>query len=346
MKIKNLLQLFVILFSISIQAQKLPDNALDENVAFIFYPTGSVDRNSETFESFSNSIQENGYNLVGKYVHTNSPVSLKEIQYDINHKDVKYIFLLTYKHAKEANYDLYFFENDPEMNPELLDPKKTILSLKPGFVHTTKDFRGTIRKLLIKQTEKLKESNQEINQASFDKELINHLLLSEEEVVELNKLNQKNTIIDGATLAIENTGIPKDLKNGNLAVIGVSKENYSGYKLLNKIIKSKIKKYPFKYEYFKNYEDYLEKGGDSNFEYKLQLTRNSVSAIGTSTLKYTTASLYRDQESNKTSFYSNPSIYQKDLFSIVILNNETSERNSVSDQGFIGRTIKEFIEEL
>lgn len=337
------------LLATTIGYAQLPEDALDENVVLIFNPDASVDNNEDTLNHFTEKIIENGFNLVGKYMFSDSQASLQEIEFDMQNKDVKYVFLLTYRYYKGPDYDLYFFENDKDLNPDILDPDKEILQLKPGFVTTKKDPRVTIFKKLKKEVAELKEEFTNVNTASYDTALLNTLLLSEENIKTLQDLNAKNTLIDGVTLSIENTGVPADLKSSKLAVIATSEEEYRSYKALNSVLKSRFKKYPYEYVYFKNYDSYLAKGGDASFAYRLQLTKSSASMLGSSKTNFTASELYKRDMGNNTltgSLNSTPINYEKDLFTVVIKNNTTQERFLVSKRGFVSSTLKGFISEL
>ena len=187
------------------------------------------------------NIIKNGFNLVGNYLYDDSQVSLKEIEFDIKNKDIKYIFLLTYKYYKGPDYDLFFFENDTDKNPDILDPNKEILKLKPGFINTSSDFRATIIKNLTKEVDKLKSKFDGIDSSTYDTELVNTLKLTEENTSFLIDLNNKNTIIGGVTLYLENKNIPEDLKSKKLAIVGTTDEEFRGNKVLNLFMKSAIK---------------------------------------------------------------------------------------------------------
>ncbi|WP_116769008.1 hypothetical protein [Maribacter litoralis] len=339
----------ILLIAFNIQAQKLPKDALDSNTVFIFHPQASIENSEETLERFKDNIIKNGFNLVGKYIHTNSQVSLKEIEFDIQNKDVKYIFLLTYHHFKGPNYDLFYFENDSNKNPEILNPKKEILNLKPGFINSSSDYRGTILKKLEKEVAKLKSNHEGIDSKTYDTELLNNLSFTQEESSYLLELNNINTIIDGISFKKEDQRIPDDLETSRLAVVGTTKEEYHATKILNLYIKSAIKKYPFEYVYFKNYENYKAAGGDENFEYKLQMTKGSASFISSSKPKLTGTETYSRNMGNDNvnpSFSSGGSNYEKDLFTIVLRKNDTNKRFIVSERDFVGRAIKNFISQL
>ena len=339
--------LFLIAFNI--QAKNLPEYALDSNPVFIFHPQASIDNSEETLERFKENIIEKGFNLVGNYLHTNSQISLKEIEFDIRNKDVKYIFLLTYHHFKGPDYDLFYFENDSNKNPDILNPKKEILNLKPGFINSSSDYRGTIIKKLEKEVVKLKSNYEGIDSKTYDTELVNKLSLTQEESSYLLELNNINTIIDGISFKEENHRIPDDLETSKLAVVGAIKEEYHAPKILNLYLKSAIKKYPFEYTYFKNYDSYKAAGGDEKYDYKLQMTKGSASFMSSSKSKFTGTETYRKNMGNDNvspSFSSGGSNYEKDLFTIVLRKNNTNDRFIVSEKDFVGRAIKNFISQL
>ena len=339
---------FCLLLSTFVTSQQLPKNALDQNVVFIFNPDASVENNEETLKVFTQEIIDNGFNLVGKYLFNDSAVSLKEIELDIEKKNVKYIFLLTYRYYKGPDYDLYFYENNKEFNPDIINPNKKILQLKPGFVSTKKDPRIAIFKKLNKEIVKLKEKYSTIDTVSYDSGLINTLLLSEEDITLLKELNAKQTIIDGVTLEIKNKSIPTDLKTSKLAIIASNLDEYRSFKVLNSILKSRFKKYPFSYTYFKDYASYISNGGDNSFKYRLQLTKSGLSLLSSSKPYYTASEQYKRGSSINvsSSFNSTPINYEKDLFTVVIRNNNTNERHLVSSRNFLSNSIKEFISSL
>ena len=295
------------------------------------------------------NIIKNGFNLVGNYLYDDSQVSLKEIEFDIKNKDIKYIFLLTYKYYKGPDYDLFFFENDTDKNPDILDPNKEILKLKPGFINTSSDFRATIIKNLTKEVDKLKSKFDGIDSSTYDTELVNTLKLTEENTSFLIDLNNKNTIIGGVTLYLENKNIPEDLKSKKLAIVGTTDEEFRGNKVLNLFMKSAIKKYPFGYTYFKNYKSYEAAGGDKNFKYKFQMIKYSASFFSSSKPKFTGTEIYK-RDMGKTgvnpSFGSMPKNYEKELFTIILKNNETNVRYIVSKKDFVARAIKDFVSQL
>ena len=335
-----------IFFNLVTNAQNFREDALDSNTAIIFNPiSGSPSEN--TLSRFSDALIENGFNLVGKYIYTNSEVSRKEIEFDMKNKNVKYIFMLTLKVYKGEDYDFYYYEYNSEINPDIIEPDKEIEHIKPGFVKTSYDFQGIILKKLKKKVDKFKSTNPSADKTLYDSKLINTLILTEENIDFLTKSNNKNTIIDGVTLSIENDFIPSNLSSSKLAVVGSSKEEYRGYKLLNTILRSKIKKYPYDYTYFETYDEYIENGGDEKFTYRLQLSGNSYSFLSLPKKRY---SLQQKNEGDYTEGakgnYRMPVNYQKDLFAIILKDNKSGERYFVSDTDFLGRSIKSFIGKL
>ncbi|MDP2686814.1 MAG: hypothetical protein Q8O62_06305 [Aequorivita sp.] len=345
---KNIILTTLVLITISLQAQKLPEDALDKNSILLFHPTASVEDNQETLNIFSENIITAGFNLVGKYLYTDTEISLKEIEFDIKNKEVKYIFLLTYNFYKGPDYDLYFFENNAEINPNIFDPKKVIVQLKPGFV-TSGDPRNTIIKKLGKEVEEFKQKYPNAGNQKYDDTLVNEIVLTENETNDLMDMNLKNTLIDGTNLTVEHEGVPNGLKEGKLAVVGIGEKEYRLYKQVNSILESSFKKYAFQYEFFPNYEAYESKGGDKAYTHRLQLIKTNTSFMSKSQKQFTsTETAKRDMgdDSVKPSRSTSSKNYEKDLFAIVIKENASQERYVATDTGFIKYTLNKFISEL
>lgn len=346
MKLNFIIGLFCI--TITLQAQKLPENSLDKNAVLIFNPSATVDDNHATLAYFADAITESGFNLVGQHLFTNTLMSRTEIELDMKNKNVAYIFLLTYKYYKGPDYDLYFFENDKEKNPLLEEPKKEILKLKPGFV-TSGDPRNTIIKKLNKEVDKLKEKYPSIDSETYDKNLLNEILLTKEDLQMLKELNNRNTIVDGVTLTVDFEGLPEGLKSGTMAVVAASEKEYRKFDTVNDILKDCFKKYPYAYEYFKSYEAYEKAGGDKAFTHRIQVSMSSFSFLTNGGKKFTASENYKmDMDNNRVtpSISSIPKNYQKDLFTILIKDNASAKRYAVSDLGFLKRTVKDFIDSL
>ena len=146
---------------------------------------------------------------------------------------------------------------------------------------------------------------------------------------------------------IENDFIPSDLRSSKLAVVGSTKEEYRAYKILNTILKSKIKKYPFEYAYFKTYEEYLANGGDEKFKYRLQLSGSSHSFLSSPKKRYSLTQISTgDYTGGPKGNYRMSINYQKDLYAIILKDNKSGERFYVNNPNFLGKSIKSFIKKL
>ncbi|MDP2684143.1 MAG: hypothetical protein Q8P20_03730 [bacterium] len=346
---KKILLTVLALITISLQAQQLPEDALNKKAMLLFYPTASVEDNQETLNIFSENIITGGFNLVGKHLYTDTEISLKEIDFDMKNKDVKYIFLLTYNFYKGPDYDLYFFENNAKINLNIFDPKEVILHLKPGFV-TSGDPRDTIIKKLVKEVEELKQKYPYTGNQKYDDDtLVNEIVLTENVSKDLMDINLKNTLIDGTNFTVEHEGVPSGIKEGKLAVVGIGEKEYRLYKQVNSILESSIKKYPYQYEFFPNYEAYEKKGGDKAFTHRLQLIKTNTSFMSNSKKQFTlTEAAKRDMGdfTVRPSRSTSSKNYEKDLFAVVIKENVSQERYIATDPGFIKYTLNKFLSEI
>lgn len=332
---KKITLITLLIFSTCIQAQKLPDDILDTNAAFVFNPSITIEDTRETIKSFCTSLLESGVDLVSKNFYHDNQASLKEIEFDVKNKNVKYIFLLTL--AKEDTYSLQIYENT-SANFNTLNPKSTLMTYGP-------DSEKRILKDISKDFDKLKSDSAQLISTDH-KDLFNSLVLTPNEVQMLSTLNEINTIVGGSLLEIKEKGVPSELKSNKLAIIGVTLDEFNReFRRVNSILILKTKNYPFEYTYFQTYKEYKKAGGDDAFRYRLQLSKQDEIDLGSVKQKPAApGKVAKSQTAHDYNFI--PINYSKEFFTVILKDNKTKQKYIVSNKGVLAQAIKEFVDSL
>lgn len=304
---------------------KFPKNLLSTNIGVVYFEFKFNENADNEMAHLVGLFGESGFNIVAAH-NVSTQYNYEIAKYDMEAKGVEYVLQILDK-APAFNFRIVRLED--------LEQKLSGNSIIRVAARTI----GGIHNKTVKKLNRYQRKNPIENTPNLLSHYVDTLIFKDHHLDRVNYLIDKMNIADYLT-GYDYEGLPEDLKTSKIAFVQFDNMDMNLWSnSINSIVRTGLNRYQYDYEIISNYDDYLKRKDE--FKYRILFTSHNL--VFSQERRYYRESRNRGSSNHQEHYKTRTQHVDKQLFSIVLRDEETGEIYLCTDHDWMHKSIREFV---